>query len=67
MANNVATAANGVVIKKKLDSKELGTWGLMFYNTLFSMPLLLGFIMWQGDMKVWNFFVSNCVTVYVIT
>ena len=34
MINNVATAANGVVIKKKLDSKELGTWGLMFYNTV---------------------------------
>eukprot|EP01135_Chromosphaera_perkinsii_P011405 Nk52_evm50s2391 gene=Nk52_evmTU50s2391 len=38
LANNIFTALNGVVLKKKLNSKELGTWGLMFYNNLFSLP-----------------------------
>ena len=37
-SNNVFTALNGVVLKKKLNSKELGTWGLMLYNNLFSLP-----------------------------
>eukprot|EP00128_Syssomonas_multiformis_P015083 Colp12_sorted_trinity150504_noHs@6957 len=41
MANNLFTAANGVLMKKTLNSKELGTFGLIFYNTLFSLPLLL--------------------------
>lgn len=52
MINNLATAANGVVIKKKLDSKELGTWGLMFYNTLFSLPLLLAYVLYSGELPV---------------
>ncbi|KNC83705.1 hypothetical protein SARC_04064 [Sphaeroforma arctica JP610] len=49
MINNLATAANGVVIKKKLESKELGTFGLMYYNTLFSFPLLLFIFVYQGE------------------
>eukprot|EP01137_Pigoraptor_chileana_P030819 Opistho-2@17814 len=42
--NNVFTALNGVVMKKKLDAKDLGTSGLMYYNSLFSIPLLLLYI-----------------------
>ena len=47
MLNNVFTSSNGVLLKAKLsDAKSgLGTFGLMFYNTLCSWPLLLGFVL----------------------
>ena len=50
MLNNVFTAANGVYTKQKLESKELGKYGLLFYNAFFMLPFLLCTIIIDGDL-----------------
>lgn len=51
MITNALTAANGVFIKKKLVGSDLGTYGLMYYNSLIMLfpALIVTYIV--GDMK----------------
>lgn len=49
LSNDVFTAANGVYMKKKLDSKDLGKYGLMFYNSLFMLPAMMLICFLSGD------------------
>lgn len=50
LLNDFFTAGNGVMMKKKLESKDLGKYGLMFYNSLF-MLLPATLFAWQtGDL-----------------
>eukprot|EP00040_Diaphanoeca_grandis_P010738 m.55013 g.55013 ORF g.55013 m.55013 type:complete len:337 (+) comp22010_c0_seq1:102-1112(+) len=50
MANNVCTAANGVIMKKKLDAKELGPFGLMFYNCVMALPIIVCVVVYEGKL-----------------
>ncbi|XP_044269995.1 UDP-sugar transporter UST74c-like [Tribolium madens] len=79
LLNDFFTATNGVYMKKKLDSKELGKYGLMFYNSLFMIVPAVFFAFYTGDLdsaynyKYWNdalfltqFFMS-CIMGFVLS
>ncbi|KAI6216760.1 TPT domain-containing protein [Aphelenchoides besseyi] len=65
--NNFATALNGICLKQKLDSNELGTYGLLFYNAFFMIPIAIVIILFTNDLeKVTFFFTSSDVRFYAL-
>jgi solute carrier family 35 len=75
---NIFTAANGVFVKKKLSGSDLGTYGLMFYNSLvmfvpaITVTWLIGdlesafnFDQWNNPIFVIQFLLS-CIMGFVL-
>lgn len=79
MITNTLTAANGVYVKKKLDSIDMGKYGLMYYNSLFMIgPAIIGtwiigdldrayaFTEWSNPIFMIQFLLS-CIMGFILT
>merc|ERR1712178_48671 len=51
-------AANNCYTKKKLESKELGKYGMLFYNSLFTLPCAAYLVYYGGTDQHKNGFVE---------
>ncbi|CAD5113016.1 DgyrCDS2218 [Dimorphilus gyrociliatus] len=79
LLNDVFTAANGVYTKQKLDAKDLGKNGLLFYNTLFMVGPIIILCIINGDISKameysnWNdisfliSFLTSCTMGFILT
>ncbi|XP_015781030.1 UDP-N-acetylglucosamine/UDP-glucose/GDP-mannose transporter [Tetranychus urticae] len=78
LSNDLFTALNGVYMKEKLDAKDLGKYGLLFYNSLFMLPPMILFSWSTGELALslqfeyWlNFgflisFLSSCIMGFLL-
>uniref|UniRef100_A0AAG5D476 Sugar phosphate transporter domain-containing protein n=1 Tax=Anopheles atroparvus TaxID=41427 RepID=A0AAG5D476_ANOAO len=79
MITNMLTAANGVYMKKKLDTADMGKYGLMYYNSLFMiLPAFVGTWL-AGDIeRAWQYegwddpffaaqFLLSCVMGFILS